>query len=58
MRLAQGVMIMNGITKTVLIFASAFLVVLLSLFVGEAMTGDALSNGVVWHGNLGGVGWM
>ena len=49
---------MNGISKTILLVASAFLVVLLSLFVGEAMTGDALNNGVVWHGHLGGVGWM
>lgn len=49
---------MNGISKTVLFVASALLVVLLTFFVGEAVTGSALNNGVVWHGNLGGVGWM
>jgi len=49
---------MNGISKTVLFLALAFLVALLSLFVGEAMTGDSLHNGVMWQGHLGGVAWM
>lgn len=49
---------MNGLNKVVLVFALVFVVVLLSVFVGEAMMGDTFSNGRMWHGNIGGIGWM
>lgn len=49
---------MNGAPKTILVFAATLLAVLLVLFVGEAMTGEAFSNEVMWHGNLGGGNWM
>ncbi len=49
---------MNGAHKMLLVFASTLLAVLLMFFVGEAVTGDAFKNEVMWHGNLGGGNWM
>jgi len=49
---------MNGTPKALLVFASTLLAVLLMFFVGEAVTGDAFKNEVMWHGHLGGGNWM
>lgn len=48
---------MNG-TPKVLLVATTLLAILLMFFVGEAMTGDAFQNDVMWHGHLGGGSWM
>ena len=49
---------MNATTKTALIIAFTFVVALLLLFGGGAMTGATLSGGMMGNGAMGGISWM
>lgn len=48
---------MNGKARVVVVFVSTLVVVLLLLFVGEVMTKETLSGGMMGNGAMG-IRWM